>query len=424
MRRLISYICVLIMGFSCLLVLSVKQPASETSGEPIKSDQPSERGPCLSPNDADVLTVFLTGNELGALKPCGCSGGQLGGLSRRSTVFNSVPEEKRLIVDTGMFVETDGEQDLIKFNIITQALNMLNYDLVNLTKKDLEIGKNLGLLDSIGSVLNVISSYQTADANLPTKFTKKLCLEKEAVAVTVAALDTKSTPIDQVYKLFPYTDCSNLRSVGILILNSPDLADVNEIAEMNIIDCIIIPSDSDEPSLIGDPNSGPLVFSVGRLGRYISKLQIENEKGRLKYSFSTIPVTENLPQEQSLVELYKAYQQFVKEANLLYEYPRFTLPGGLEYAGSESCKSCHEYEYEKWSQKVHAHAYATLEKVGSQFDPECIVCHVVGMRYKSGFVSEQQTSHLKNVGCENCHGPGSEHNATLGRAKTTEPKST
>ena len=121
--------------------------------------------------------------------------------------------------------------------------------------------------------------------------------------------------------------------------------------------------------------------------------------------------------------MYKTYQRLVKEDNLLEEYPRFILPGGLEYAGSESCKQCHEYEYEQWSKKVHAHAYATLEKVGSQFDPECVICHVVGLKYESGFVSEQETSHLKNVGCENCHGPGSEHNVTLGKAKTTEPKS-
>jgi len=95
----------------------------------------------------------------------------------------------------------------------------------------------------------------------------------------------------------------------------------------------------------------------------------------------------------------------------------------LKYVGSRACKPCHEYEYQTWSEKGHAHAYATLEKFGSQYDPECIICHVVGMEYESGSISEEKTSHLKDVGCENCHGPGSEHVRTLGTAKTTQPKS-
>ncbi len=371
-----------------------------------------------------MLTIFFSGNELGALKPCGCSGGQLGGLDRRLAVFNSVPKQKRLVVDTGMIIEDDSEQNLIKFNIIIEGLRLLGYDLVNLTKKDIDIGKNTGLLDIIDSDFSTISSHQLPDVNFPAKFTKKFCLENEAVSVTIAAFDTNSEPIERVYQLFPLVDCSNQRSVDILILNTSDIADINEIAKMGIIDCFIIPADSDEPSLIGDPNKSPLVFSVGRFGRYISKLQVGIDEGKLKYDFSAVPVTENLPQEKMLVELYKSYQQLVAEANLLEKYPRFILPDGLEYTGSQSCKSCHEYEYDKWSQRAHAHAYATLEEVGSQFDPECIICHVVGMEYESGFVSERETNHLKNAGCENCHGPGSEHNVTLGKAKTTEPKST
>lgn len=392
----------------------------------------SAKPPIGSDDKADVITVFLTGNELGALKPCGCSGGQLGGLDRRSAVFNSVPRKKRLIVDTGMFIETESEQDLIKFNIIIQALGMLDYDLVNLTEKDIEIGKNLGLLGSIGSIFNIISAYRVADVNVPTKFTKRFCLGKEIITVTVAALDTKSEPIERVGQLFPFDIRSDLRSVDILILNTRETSAIDKIAKMGIVDCLIIPSASDEPDVVSspslcgntDPNTKPLVFTVGRFGRYIARLQIGITEGKLNFSFSTIPVIENLPKEESLVELYRVYQQLVKEADLLHKYPRFTLPGGLEYAGSESCKSCHEYEYGIWSQEPHANAYARLESVGSQFDPECVICHVVGMKYESGFVSDEQTSHLKNVGCENCHGPGSEHNVTLGKAKTTEPKST
>jgi len=409
--RFFGYTCVLAGGFLCALALSAN--------------------PLMKSVQDDVITVFLTGYELGSLKPCGCSGGQLGGLDRRSAVFDCVPGEKRLIVDTGMLVENDSEQSLIKFNIIVQALGMLDYDLLNLTKKDIDIAKNLGLLDGISSFLDIISSCGVNDVNVPSSFTQKFCVEKEVVAVTIAALDTNSNSIGQIYKLFPLSLRSDMRSVDILILNNYDKGVIDDIAKMGIVDCFIVPYDSDEPDVISEPslsvnagqNSKPFVFAVGRFGKYIAKLQIGIFGGELKFGFSAVPVTENLPKQKSLVELYEVYQHLVKEAELLDRYPRFTLPDALEYTDSESCKACHQYEYEKWSQKAHAHAYETLEKVNSQFDPECVICHVVGMKYESGFISEQQTGHLKDVGCENCHGPSSEHNITLGRAKTTEPQS-
>jgi hypothetical protein len=422
MMRLTICICALVVGFWCVLGMSGGCPAGQSTIPACDKWNKIERG--------DVLTVFITGNELGTLKPCGCSGGQLGGLDRRSAVFDSVSASKRLILDTGEFVEGDSEQDLIKFNIIIQAFSLLDYDLVGLSERDVEIAKGQGLLDGIDSVFNVISfriSFRgDGEAELPAKFTKRLLLGGKEVAVTVGAFDTESKPIEQIGELF--TQRSDVQTVNILILKRCDDALISSIAKMGIVDCLVCPAESDKPEIIGEADARPLVISAGRLGKYVGRLQIEASSAaegerKLTYTFSSVPVTENLPQEESLVELYKTYQQLVKEDNLLEKQPRFVLPNDLEYTGSKSCKLCHEYEYDKWSTKAHAHAYATLEKVGSQYDPECVVCHVVGMRYLSGFVSDEETGHLKDVGCENCHGPGSEHIRTLGNAQTTEPQS-
>jgi hypothetical protein len=374
----------------------------------------------------DEFTVFLTGYELGELKPCGCSGGQLGGLDRRSAILDAVPEQKRLIIDTGSFVKSDGEQDLIKYHIIVEALQQLDYDVVSLSNKDIEIGGNIGMLEVIESAFDIISSHGTADMNVPAKFTKKFSLKGRTVLLTIAAFDPESTPVEQIEELFNLP--SGVPALNILILNNNNPGTVESIVKAApFVDCIVCPSESDEPIVFGDPDKRPLAFSVGRFGRYVCGLKVTAPArlGQpLRLTFKAFAVEESLPKKESLVRLYEDYQQIVKDRNLLEKHPRFALPKGLEYAGSKSCKPCHGYEYEKWSGNPHAKAFSTLEKIGSQFDPECVVCHVIGMDYESGFISQQDTGHLINVGCENCHGPGSEHILTAGATKLTEPKST
>jgi hypothetical protein len=387
-----------------------------------------------APAKADAVTVFFTGNTLGELKPCGCTGGQLGGLSRRAVIFNRVPEDKRMIIDIGSLVDGRSEQDEIKFNIILQAFRLLNYDLVSLSEKDIETGKNFGILEDTDSLFNIISYQQSSDVDVPAKFTRRLLLREKPILVTVATFDAKTKPMEQIGQFFASGvnpgQMGSKSKVNILILNHCDDTIIDFITrKVPVVDCIVRPSESDEPQVAGGVNNRPLVFSVGRFGRYVCGLQITESpayKGKPRLSVHTIEVKGELKEDASLVQLYKGYQQIVAERGLLENYQRFILPDNLEYTGSESCKGCHEYheyEYEKWSQKAHARAYATLERVGSQFDPECVTCHVVGMEYESGFVSEQKTGHLKNVGCENCHGPGSEHIRSGGTTALTGPKS-
>lgn len=373
------------------------------------------------PAESDSLTVFLTGSSLGRLKPCGCSGGQLGGLERRPAIFNTVPPEKRLLIDTGALVPGSGDQDLIKFGIIVEALARLNYQVVNLTDKDVEIARNQGWLDA--APVRFVSPY-ASEEDFPIGFQNRYLMNGEYVTISVLSVDVDRSSLDQIKKgLAPAHEGD--KTVGILIVNRRDDDVIASIAQLGVVDCIVCPSEAEEPMIIGSPSSRPLVFSVGRYGRYICSLKIEKARvrDRFKFKFTAAPVTEDLPKDPALVELYKGYQQIVRDSNLLERHPRFSLPDGLKYVGSESCKLCHAPEYQKWLETGHAKAYATLVEGGYQFDPECVVCHVVGLDWESGFVSEQETPGLKNVDCENCHGPGSQHVKTYGTADTAGPKS-
>ena len=131
-----------------------------------------------APGEArELVTIFFTGNELGEMQPCGCSGGQLGGLDRRYAVLNAVGPQNRLIIDTGSLVPESTEQNLIKFNIIAQAFARLGYDVVNLTEQDVLIARQAGLLDGLSSLFSCITAGSPDDVKLPAKFTKKFKID-------------------------------------------------------------------------------------------------------------------------------------------------------------------------------------------------------------------------------------------------------
>ena len=51
----------------------------------------------------------------------------------------------------------------------------------------------------------------------------------------------------------------------------------------------------------------------------------------------------------------------------------------------------------------------SLKTKGAEADPNCIRCHTVGFGESSGYRREFAGQRLASVGCESCHGPGSEH---------------
>jgi hypothetical protein len=91
-----------------------------------------------------------------------------------------------------------------------------------------------------------------------------------------------------------------------------------------------------------------------------------------------------------------------------------------EYIGVKKCKMCHSkakmggIEYLKWEKGSHAKAYEQLKSEESKAagaemgveDPasseKCLACHITTLKFENEDMR-------KGVGCERCHGPGSEY---------------
>ncbi|MEW5700767.1 MAG: multiheme c-type cytochrome [Candidatus Zixiibacteriota bacterium] len=74
----------------------------------------------------------------------------------------------------------------------------------------------------------------------------------------------------------------------------------------------------------------------------------------------------------------------------------------FKYVGETKCKMCHKQQYDSWATTPHAKAWAAL-KPEEQKKAECVECHITG--------KTASDSVLINVGCEACHGPGSDYKA-------------
>jgi hypothetical protein len=443
LRLWAASICVLAAGLSCPARMDGPAVVSPRSDEAAANMMRGTGG-------SDDLVLFFTGSELGSLRPCGCSGGQLGGIEKRSAVFDAVPASRRLVVETGSLVSGDHEQDLIKFRIFFEALRRLKYDAVHLTGPDFETATRLGL-QADAQPFPVL--YAAREGQSPV-FTKRVTAGGRDITVNLVSFDSPSAVLHPPSFAGEPQDAL---TVNILILNYDPKPLLEGVPRELLLrswmspgaECVVCPSDTDEPQLLSKPGGGPLVFTVGRFGRHIVRLGVtigpedrsypaddgpqtgapgpktahfKLQTSSLKLRFDSIPVQAKLPDDPALVQLYRQYQQLVAQSGLLESYPRVPLPDKAAFVGSRSCRPCHESAYDKWSATGHAHALEALKKVGSERDPECVVCHVVGLAYEGGFVNEEKTPHLAGVGCETCHGPGSVHVLGAGQPAPGQPK--
>jgi hypothetical protein len=381
------------------------------------------------------FVLILTGNWAGQLEPCGCSERQLGGIDRRTRVLQSVKPKSRLLLDAGPLIDRDDRQSQLKLETFLHSMKQLQYDAIALTGREIGILKeNLGL--------NADQRPVSIATNLPEKvckeygvigyFEKTLQRQDQILDCLVLAVSDPHTladshlgqqlqlrdPVEAVLELLINMRIAPAQrhkdKLIILMISSADEALIKKLRGIRAVDLLVKVGYADEAELVEPTGWLPAVISTGRLGKYVAGFTIppDSDATLTRADFFSIPIDADYLRDPQVVQFIDKYQLQMQVENLIEDeamLPRLAAPDGLQFVGNPACADCHEEIYSKWKKFKHGHALDTLVEKNRQFDPECVNCHTVGMRYVGGYRSREKTPDLAHVGCESCHGPGSTH---------------
>lgn len=129
------------------------------------------------------------------------------------------------------------------------------------------------------------------------------------------------------------------------------------------------------------------------------------------FKFSMVEMKSELGADAAVHGEMLGFYKRVNEHNktsLAGKKPPEARPGDATYVGVEACAKCHEGAKDVWLKTAHASAYKTLEQGFKEYNLDCVSCHVTGYE-KPGGSTVTMNETLRNVQCEECHGPGSKH---------------
>jgi hypothetical protein len=370
----------------------------------------------------------------------------VGGLPRRATYIAEKTTEGyfKINVDAGDFASAGSRHGEFKSEWMARLMGDLEYDAIAVGERDLKLGREkllelatqhslplvcanlidtesgehlvepyvivekgdkplFGLLGKplrVG-IFGVLSPRYLVPVNKPGEAPLKATDPVEAASAVIDELKDKGCTV-------------------IIALAHISVPEASKIAALGDLTAMVM---GHSMSHLAKPrfDNGAIVIQGGREGRYIGDVTIEAGAGG-----------EVLSVEGEVNSLSKTYKDDPHFAALIVEYKKALelmsfapkmKSGGTEFIGKTTCGSCHVEQMDQWRTTRHANAFATLVENNSHFDPECVVCHVVGYGIGNGFRDAKSTPAMADVQCESCHGPGMVHfryHSTDGQRGTEE----
>jgi len=387
--------------------------------------------------------LLISGEQDGYLQPCGCTDGQLGGLGRRYDFAEKLRAKGWPVagIDLGNLIHDPAgsrggpAQERIKFDIALKALDSMKYEAVALGPEDLKlgVGELLGMLLNLKSPRFLASNVKAAEgfeATLRSSATFKAgpVTVGAAAILDPAAFEALNDPDKAALLAIRPADAvlpgilaglEKASQIQILMVQGPIEEGRRLAGKFPGFDLVVTASKFDDPDERPESLNGgkTLLINVGRKGKYVGVIGFfPGSTPAVRYKRQALGSPEFREAEpiRRLVDV--DFQDVLRSVGVVENITRHAnVEGapGATYAGAESCCGCHPKTFEKWASTKHARAYEVLTnpRRNREHDAECISCHTTGFTYTSGWVSAEKTPYLKGNQCENCHGPGSLHNA-------------
>ena len=396
--------------------------------------------------------LLLSGQQHGYLEPCGCTGldRQKGGIIRRDTLVTQLRDRGWPVVplDVGNQVRRTGRQAEIQFRVTANAFKTLGYKAVTLGFDDLHLNSsglvqvaasddvvnNPGMFISANTSIYDSSFWPNAQvvevggrkigitAYLGAEFQGELSGNKDIV-ITDAA-----TALQKVVEELKSKGCDYL----VLLAHANQFDSEQMAAKVPGFDLVVTAGGLGEPRNVLDPipGSSAMISQVGTKGMFACIVGLFDDKEN-PVRYQRIAISSQFKDSPRMLETFKQYQEQLQSEGFEGLGVKFkTAPKPGEFVGSEACGDCHTTAYDIWKDSRHFHATDSIVTppndrgaIPRHFDPECVSCHVTGWDpqkfepFETGYWSLEKTPKLVGSGCENCHGPGSEHVAAESDSK-------
>ena len=378
----------------------------------------------ISPDSTQLL--LFTGNTQAQMEPCGCFIGQSGGLPRRARAIFHIRENgfSPLLVDLGGIqpsqppimkthsfeadhLSTDNEvimRDRHRIQTTLTAMEIMGYNAFFPFEAETEIIQNRKAALSF----TLLDSGMTQNSD---SYLIKTVGEKRIAIVTLALKDPAEVAFmsEKFNSLLSEVQAQSDFVVGLS--HSPPEVNRELAREYPGFSAILSPHEG-ETEKVGNV----LLAYCNAKGKTLGALMLTDTEVDIQQIALTEHVSDAPDVRRLLDDFY--YQvatdhQLQIVSHRLFSSEPFEQDDSNSYIGSQACQECHQKEFSQWSHSSHATAFNTLRRVGREYYPECVTCHVTGSGYETGYqIGNPERGHLVDVGCETCHGPGKHHTYT------------